>query len=427
MTTLSPSGRSVAFHPRPTGIPGLVGGGRFARPGTSGGPARLLLVLANTGGETVTLPRDPVPGRLETPRNDGRAYLLPDVPPEDGGSDRTDDDTERDRHWFEDCWRGRPADRRRGGIEIRPDQQGTLGHSLVADSEGPCLPTGTYRFETAFGWSFTLGVWRTDAPGPQGTSRLDGSEVPDLPNDGPTEWFHRADRTTPVFLRPSRERAPVGDRDPATIEVALFNHSPSVLVGNPLEYELLKLHEGSWHRVVPAGLPTPEGHLPPGATLEKRFELRHGEPSDRDDLVPVGHLGGGRYAVRFGMHRPGQPRQHAALLDVDAPRLGVSPSDDLKVAGADSPQPLAWLDPDGRLFDAIVTATRTESPADRTVIAEQVMHEPLLRNTIPLFGSDTEVVELHTRDHIAGRLLRPHETLRVSFEGTTYELVRRDD
>jgi hypothetical protein len=55
------------------------------------------------------------------------------------------------------------------------------------------------------------------------------------------------------------------------------------------------------------------------------------------------------------------------------------------------------------------------------------MYEPVLRNTISLFDAAVETVELHTRDPVADRLLRPGKTLRVSLRGTTYELVRRDD
>ena len=424
-TTLSGPGLSVAFHPRPVGVPGLVGGGRFTRPGSADEPARLILTVVNTGEVSVSLPRDPVPGRLVTPEGDARAFLLPALPPDDGGGDREGGD-ERERRWFDGCWRGRPSGLGTGEVEVRPGERGSLVNVLVAGPDGPCLPTGTYAFETTFGWRFTLGVWRTDAPGPSEPSRFAGTTVPELPGEGPTEWFHGADRRTSVYLRPSSERVAVGE-DGTTLGVALFNHGPAPLVGNPLAYELLKLHEEAWYQVVPSRLPTPEGHLPQGATLAKRFEMRHGSPSDRDDLVPVGHLGGGRYAVRFGMHRRGAPRQHAALLDVDAPRLELSPAPELRVEGEDSARPLAWLDPDGRLFDAAVSATRTDEPADRTVLAEQVMNEPVLRNTLSLFGPDTEVVELHTRDHIADHLLEPHGTLRVSFRGTAYELVRLDD
>jgi len=421
-TTLSPAGLTVAFHPRPTAVPGLVGGGQFRRPGTGSVPARLDLVVQNTGDGAVTLARDAVAGRLVTPGGEARAFLLPAVPLGDGG----DPDDERDRLWFDGCWRGRPSGRTASEVTVEPGDAESLAYRLVSAAEGPCLPVGTYEFEAPFGWTFTLGVWRTDAPGPAERSRFAGTDVPDLPVDGQTAWFHRADRTTEVYLRPSTERVDLTD-GPAILRVALFNHSTDVLVGNPLDYELLKLHEGSWYHVVPFRLPNPEGYLPPGATLEKRFELRHGPPIDRDDTIPVGHLGGGRYALRFGMGRPGAVRQHSALLHLDAPRLELYPSPELRVDGRDSSDPLAWLDPDGGLFDAIVTATRTERPADRTVIAEQVMHEPVLRNTLSLFEDRTETVELHTRDRVADRLLRPHETLRVSCCGTTYELVRRDD
>lgn len=444
-TTLSPAGRTVAFHPRPTGVPGLVGGGQFVRPGTPEGPARLALVLANTGDESVSIGRDPITGLLVTPEGDANAFLLPapslddDTGDGDGNGKGSEDrngggqegerkagGAERDRQWFDGCWRGHPSGAGTWRVEVRAGERISLAYALVTGAAGPCLPVGTYAFETGFGWAFTLGVWRTDAPGPVDSSRLDGTDVPGLPGDGPTEWFHRADRTTAVYLRPSVERVPLAD-GAATLRVALFNHSSTTLVGNPLAYGLLKLHEGSWYHVVPDQLPTPGGNLPPGATLEKVFELRHGDPMGREDAVPVGYLGGGRYAVRFGMHRPGRPRQHAALLDLDAPRLELSPAPELRIDGPDSGQPVGWLDPDGGLFDAVVTATRSEEPADRTVVAEQVMHEPVLRNTISLFDAEVETVELHTRDPVADRLLRSRETLRVALRGTTYELIRRDD
>jgi hypothetical protein len=425
-TTLSPAGLTVAFHPRPAAVPGLVGGGQFRRPGTAEEPARLALTLVNTGEEAVSVTHDPVTGRLVTPRSDARAFLLPVDGPDDVAGGGPGGGTERGHELVDGCWRGRPSGTGAGGVEVRPGEWESLVYDLVADPEGPCPPVGTYAFETGFGWAFTLGVWRTDAPGPTTPSRFAGTDVPELPAEGPTAWFHRADRTTTVYLRPSVERVPLAD-GATTLRVVLFNHSSTTLVGNPLAYELLKLHEGSWYHVVPDPLPTPGGNLPPGATLERVFELRHGSPVGREDAVPVGHLGGGRYAVRVGMHRPGRPRQHAALLDLDAPRLELSPAPELRIDGLDSGQPVGWLDPDGGLFEAIVAATRTDEPADRTVLAEQVMHEPVLRNTISLFDAGVETVELHTRDPVADRLLRPRETLRVALRGTTYELIREDD
>ncbi|MEF8840930.1 MAG: hypothetical protein V5A62_04800 [Haloarculaceae archaeon] len=425
-TTLSPAGRSVAFHPRPTAVSGLVGGGQFRRPGTTEGPARLALTLVNTAEKTMSVAHDPVTGRLVTPRNDARTFLLPAVGPDDAGRGGPGGGAERGRELVDDCWRGRPTGTGAGHVDVRPGEWGSLVYDLVADPEGPCLPVGTYAFETGFGWTFTLGVWRTDEPGPTTPSRFAGTDVPGLPDDGPTAWFHHADRTTAVYLRPSAERIPLAD-GAKTLRVAMFNHSSTTLVGNPLAYGLLKLHEGSWYHVVPDQLPSPAGNLPPGAIIEKVFELRHGDRVGREDAVPVGHLGGGRYAVRFGMHRPRRPRQYAALLVLDAPRVELSPAPELRVERPDSARPIGWLDPDGGLFDAIVTATRTDEPADRTVVAEQVMHEPVLRNTIPLFDAEVETVELHTRDPVADRLLRPGETLRVALRGTTYELIRQDD
>jgi len=426
VTTLSPAGLTVAFHPRPTAVPELFGGGEFARPGTAEDPARLDLWVLNRGEETVPVQYGPVTGRIVTPDGDARAFLVPPRSPEADLNEDEDEGSQHDRLRFDGYWRGRPRSGRERTLRIGPGEPETLEYLLLADPDGPVLPVGTYVFETAFGWRFTLGVWRTDAPGPTTPSRLTRTDVPGLPADGPTEWFHRADRATAVYLRPSAERVSLGEGS-ATLRVALFNHSSTTLVGNPLAYELLKLHEESWHHVVPEQLPSPGGNLPPGATLEKRFGLRHGSPTDRDDAVPVGHLGGGRYAVRFGMHRPGRPRQHAALLDLDAPRLELSPAPELRIEGPDSGRPIGWLDPDGGLFDAVVTASRTDEPADRTVVAEQVMHEPVLRNTIPLFDAENGTVELHTRDPVAEPLLRPGETLRVALRGTTYELIRQDD
>lgn len=413
-TTLSTPGLTVAFHPRPTGRSGLVGGGRFAGPGTADRPARLVLALANTGDRPVSVPHVPVAGRLVTPGDGARALLLPVPAAGDGGSGDIR---------FDGYWRARrPADTGRS-VTVSPGAVGSLGYYLVAGPSGPALPVGTYAFTTRFGWRFTLGVWRTDAPGPADGSRFVGVDVPGLPGGGPTSWFHGADRTTAVYLRPAVERVSLSD-GAATLSLALFNHAPTTLVGNPLAYELLKLHGGSWYPVVPDRTPNPRSHLPTGASLEKRLELRHGAPTDPDDGVSVGHLGGGRYAARFGMHWPGAPRQYAALVDVDAPTLELSPSPTLRVSGAGTAHPVGWLDPDGRLFEAVVTATRTDRDPDRTVVAEQVMHDPVLRNTLSLFGQTTEIVELHTQDDVADRLLSQRGTLRVSLRGTTYELAR---
>lgn len=425
-TTLSPTGLTVAFHPLPSGLPGLVGGGQFGRRGTEEAPARLLLTLVNTGDQAVSLHHDTVPGRLATPQGDARAYLLPD-PSEDNRDVPTG-------LWFDGDWRGRPSGHSAGTTTIGPDEFGTFEYVLVAGPEGPPFPVGTYEFETGFGWRFTIGLWRTDAPGPDGPSRFASADVPGLPSGAPLAWFHRADRTTEVYLRPSREQVSLAS-DGTTLRVALFNNSSTTLVGNPFAYELLKLHEGSWYPLVLEQPGTPERYLPSGATEETRFVLYQGFPEaggwfweeGRDEAITVGHLGGGRYAVRFGMHRPGERRQYATLLGVDAPPVTLSHDPGLRVDGRDSSDPVGWLDPGAQLFDAVITVTRTDEPADRTVIAEQVMGDRVLRNTIPLFETDTETVELHTQNRIADRLIRPKATLRFSFRGTTYEVTRQDD
>lgn len=284
---------------------------------------------------------------------------------------------------------------------------------LVGHWERAGFPTGTYRFGNE--GDFGIDAWHTERPGPTEPSWFTSVDVPSLPGrdeeERPTEWYHEADASTPVFLRPSAERPEA----PAGVRFSLVNHSREPLTGNPYDWGLYKLADIAWRRIEPWAIPLPAGAVPPGDTWTYTLRLFHGryhvtyEDHRGSERHTVGMLGGGTYAFEAGFAREnhGEP---AALFQLDAPRLAVSPPPELSVEREEDRVVVtddAWGDgqhsPDARL------AVARADGADRRVLPEQLYHGPLeaLRSVLPFFEPGVSTVVLRTDVQTARNVLDP--------------------
>jgi len=289
-------------------------------------------------------------------------------------------------------------------------------------SDEPPVRPGTYRFS----WreaSFHVAVWPTESPGPTERSRFAGADVPDLPRDGPTAWFHEADAETEVYLAPSTEAVDA----PARIDFELVNRAHERLGGNPYYWALRKLVDGEWYRVAPWAYPAPLSRVSPGATDESSLHVFTGEPVPCEGAREVGFLGGGRYAYTVGFSRGDET--HAAVFDLDAPSLEVPPENGLDVTReAGDGERIVVESPryEEARTPARFTVTRADSAADR-LLPEQLPRHPnrAFRNTLPLFEPGVEAVELLTDRGTALRSVEYEdgESRRVVYEGEAFEAV----
>ncbi|WP_267639972.1 hypothetical protein [Haloarchaeobius amylolyticus] len=190
-------------------------------------------------------------------------------------------------------------------IMVDPGERVVLEyHLLVGPDEDRLLP-GRYRFRGFPGgetriprFDAMLAIWETSAPGPSpdGDSRFAGTTFPPVPLADETAWFHDATPETPVYLRPSTERAQL----PAAIEFTLVNRGNRTLFGNQTRWVLYELVDGVWesrshHTLVDVGSP-----LWPGDAQRWRLRARADTvlpcDPDRPAEPSVGDLAPGTYA-----------------------------------------------------------------------------------------------------------------------------------
>ncbi|MEZ3116072.1 hypothetical protein RYH80_09115 [Halobaculum sp. MBLA0147] len=467
--------RAVAFETGPRTVALAAPGVRldslrlragFARTATAEGPAVLRATLGNPNDwtETLRLTEIPLFEPVQSVRRSAEAggpatlYLAPTA-----AHDLADAATpaERDPRGY---WRATetpdplPETTELGPGETLYGEYHLLGH---ADRTG--FATGAYQFDHDSG--LTLHVWNTETPGPTAESRFAGISPPPLPgsdgsggSDG-TTWYHNADGDTSTFLRPSAEQVAT----PGAVSFEVVNHTTERLPGNYHDWSVHKLVDGRWHLLDPWVIPMPLTPLGPGET--HRYDLRvfHGAYDDAtadgrhgsDELV-VPYLGGGRYAfdATFG-------DGVAALFDVDAPPLSVSPpseavsstdGDRVEIRDGD------WRDADGTVpasnYRVTVRAERltgaTETGGDGTptgdgtpdgddaddtgvgvagngrlvVIAEQLYRERYraLRGVLSGFGDGVSTVLFRTADGGLGDAVPAFDESprRVVFDGDAY-------
>ncbi len=302
---------------------------------------------------------------------------------------------------------------------------------LVRHPEARGYPTGCYEWRSGE-TRFTVAAWDTGAPGPDETSRFAGESVPSLPDASSVAWFHEAGGTTPAFLEPSAERVEA----PARVGFTLYNHSGDEMGGNRHDWRLFKLVDGEWFHVVPWAIPVPYTTLPPGGTEEWTIRAFSGRAAPCDDGIDVGYLGGGRYAFRVALSRESDGESdddgegvHAALFDLDAPAIEVTPTDDVRAARdgervvVTSPRHRAEGE---HRRPATLTLTRTDADADERLVPEQVMRRRLrgLRNALAGVEAGVETVVLRTDERTAERAVDYDADSRtVEFEGDTYRVT----
>jgi hypothetical protein len=317
-----------------------------------------------------------------------------------------------------------------GRLTLAPGETYFGEYHLVGpyDTEMPPIIRGRYDFGVD-SYGFAISVWPTETPGPVEASTFENPDVPPLPVDGPTEWFHEAGEDTGVYLSPSAEQVSA----PARVEYELQNRSKTTLDGKSNRWGLYKLESGVWHYVFTLGYPhTPSG-LQPGETDRWRLGLYNGDAVKCDDYRAVGHLGGGRYAFHVGSSYDGEV--HGALLDVEAPPVSPEPTEavDIEYDGDEVIVTTPHWDGGDGWHDKRFVFERTDAEPDRRLIPEQLYRPKLLgyRNSLPLFEDGVERVRLRVAgDDVAGYNVLKNEpkavayrdeTVRVEWEGAPQE------
>lgn len=393
-------------------------------PATDDSPARVVAVLQNAREYEQTFRLRRIPGFDDPPqgrRDAGEALYL--APTADHDIAESAPETTRD-----EAGRWRLAEAPGGWLPdvltLGPKEAVVGRYHLVGThrNDTDALVAGDYDFG-----GFTLTAWPTDAPGPDGESRFVGADVPALPDEGEMAWFHAADASTEVYLRPSAEAVD----PPACIRYELRNRSHEALSGNPHRWGLYKLVDGEWFRIEPWMVPVPAATVPPGATEESSLGVYHGDATDCESRRAVGHLGGGRYAYHVGFARDGET--HAALFDLDAPAVDPTPDDDVDVE-RDGEEILVtmpeWNDEE-HPPQAKVTFERAAegSGVDRRLIPEQLFRRPMrgFRNALSLFEEGIERVTLRADRHVVGTTVEYDDLQqRVAYEGTTFRVKGED-
>lgn len=293
-------------------------------------------------------------------------------------------------------------------------------YHLVGSPHREVAPLSAGRYDFSYrDLGFSVALWPTETPGPSEGSAFDGSDVPSLPTEGPTEWFHEADAGTEVYLEPSEERVDA----PARIDYTLYNRSRERLSGNPYRWGLYKLDGGTWYRIEPWGYVQPLSYIQPGDSDESSLGLYHEKGVPCEDVRTVGHLGGGRYAYHVGYEHENET--YAALLELDAPAVSPQPEDDITVERDGDELVVTmpeWHD-DEHPPQAEIVIERADGNPERRLIPEQLFRRSMdgYRNTLPLFDADIERITLRADRHVVGRTVGYDELeTTVEYEGETY-------
>lgn len=291
-------------------------------------------------------------------------------------------------------------------IRLEPEET-IYGEYFVAghpEGAGNGRPTGIYEFSRGQRGDIQIGVWNTDHPGPDETSRFAGISVPHTPHAESLAWYHEADSTTPSYVKPSVEQTDF----PAAIDFTFINHSKDDTGCG--HWNLYKLHEDQWFHLGPFIHTADCRMLSPGGSKQWTLHAFHGEGLEAREAAVFGYLGGGMYTAVAGYGHA--TSSSAALVELTGPSVTISPTDDLTVERSNGTvtvtSPL-WED-DEHPPSATLTATRTKT-VDRILLAEQVMttgstfgrHTRFrgLRNTIPFFEESVNEVILRTDEHVA--------------------------
>jgi hypothetical protein len=293
-------------------------------------------------------------------------------------------------------------------VTLEPNERVRFVYAIVGRQDGAGLKTGRYRFPGR-DRVVALVVWQTSAPGPDVDSRFSKPSLPPLPNERRTVWYHDSTPEATVYLDPASERVTL----PGSVSYRLVNHGRAVLEAR---WHVLKLVDGDWYDLTPAGQSGSRRRLVPGAVEQWALSLTRG--AAESGTTAVGRLGGGRYA--FVVDVETVPSVPAALLAVDAPPLTITPDDDLSVSRDGTTVTVTARD-EADSEAATLTVTRQER-ADRRVIREHVQRHAGLRNTLPFFEDGVERVVLRTDIDTVRNVLGRQQSRSIQVDGDAYRI-----
>ncbi|MCU4802746.1 hypothetical protein OB920_20500 [Halobacteria archaeon HArc-gm2] len=306
-------------------------------------------------------------------------------------------------------------------VTLDPGEYVTGEYYVLGHWDRAGFPTGTYAFGGRES-GLVLSAWDATASGPTGEAQVSAS-LPSLYDDD-TAWFHEADASTRVYLEPTRERVTA----PGRLSLRLVNRTHHSIGGNPYEWGLYKLAEGSWHRIAPWMMPMPASSVSPGDAYGYTLALFHGDGFEVDDQAAdlarsVGRLGGGRYAVAGGFSEDDR-RPPVAAFDLDAPTVPLSVADAATQSedGGDVFVTFPSWGDDDHPPDATLTVRPVEDDADETLIREVIARDRFvaLETALAAIG-DRERIVVRADDHAVENVTGYDSTRRVfDFEGTTY-------
>ncbi|GAB3687426.1 hypothetical protein GCM10028857_20500 [Salinarchaeum chitinilyticum] len=407
----------------------------FDRTATAEAPARLTgwLVNENDYMNTFDLERIPAvgdPHGQTSPGADheGRLHLVPTEQNEI--AEIVPDSTRNEQGLWQVAAAG---DWIQDHVQLDPDEQVQLEYLLVGETGTPGRPTGIYEF-----WGsderVEIAVWDTDAPGPESDSYFAGQTVPPIYEEASIQWYHEADESTGVTLRPDREQVTL---DGAVDFELVYNARESAGCGH---WDLHKLVDGEWYAVGPWYHYSDCRSIAPGERMDWRLRAFNGPavPGNGDGLgcaagLTRGYLGPGIYAVVVGFGYPAD--QTGALVELTGDPVTFEPTDDASIE-QDGAEVVVTTDAHGdgeHPPDATLTVERSE-PGDAAdvdrIIPEQVMggsgfgDATGLRNALAAFEAGVERVVVLTDEHGAEGAVGYDGTTRfVAVRGQTYELT----
>ncbi|MDY7082657.1 MAG: hypothetical protein SXQ77_09690, partial [Halobacteria archaeon] len=132
-----------------------------------------------------------------------------------------------------------------------------------------------------------------------------------------------------------------------------------------------------------------------------------------------GHLGGGRYAFKSDMHKPRE--NYAAVFDIDAPSIEVSPTQDVETKReGDEVKVVVGGEEDGNKRSIVVERA---DAADELFLPEKVMQNYVLRNSLSFFEEGVERVVLETTGELPRYAYVEVRDASFEFQGEKYEVT----
>jgi hypothetical protein len=406
----------------------------FDRTATADHPARLRGVLENTAEYATTIQVEWIPavGRTYSRNPEGYDHEARlQLPPTEQNelADRVPDLTRTEAGYWRRSENGPTMPET---VRLDAGERVELAYAVVGDPGLADRPTGHYEFRGDDATA-SIHVWQTDQPGPTATSRFAGQSVPALSEETSTAWYHDADATTAVSLRPAREQVALDGR----VAFELVNHSARELSCG--HWNLYKLADGEWYHVGPnihtsdCRLLAPGGHQEWALRAFNSDAVPCGEHAGAGcgDGLTRGYLGGGTYAVVAGYGHPAD--QSGALIELVGDSVTLEPAAEATIDRRGSTVTVQFPEyGDGEHPpDASFTLSRADGAEER-LIAEQVVDSGGfagsgrgLRTALAALDADAERVEVRADEHIVDAATDHDSTSRrFRFRGQAYQVTQ---